>query len=83
MERVAVEVMCFAGLRKYFGNSITVFVGSEASFYDIIDEMIRMKPDAEEVLTASRIAVNEEFVSPEEKIKSERALILIPPSSGG
>jgi sulfur-carrier protein len=83
MDKVPVKVTCFAGLRKYFGGEITVFVESGASFSEIIDEMIRMKPDAGEVLTTCRIAVNEEFISPKEKIKSERTLFLIPPSSGG
>ena len=83
MEKITVEVTCFAGLRKYFGSGITVSVGSGAAYSAIIEEMIRMKPDAEEVLTACRMAVNEEFISPVETIQSERTLILIPPSSGG
>ena len=83
MEKVTVEVMCFAGLRKFFGSGVRVLVDSGESYSTIIDEMIRMKPDAEEVIMACRIAVNEEFVSPKETIQSERTLILIPPSSGG
>jgi sulfur-carrier protein len=83
MEMVSVEVICFAGLRKYFGSGTTVRVGSGAPYSDVIDEMIRMKPEAGEILRTCRIAVNEEFISPGETIKSERTLILIPPSSGG
>jgi len=83
MEKVPVEVICFAGLKKYFGSGTTVFVESGASCSDVIDEMTRMKPDAEEVLTTCRIALNEEFISPKEKIRSETTLILVPPSSGG
>lgn len=83
MEKVPVEVICFAGLRKYFGNGTTVSVESGVSYSDVIEELIRMKPDAGEVLNTCRIAVNEEFVSPEDTIQSERTLILIPPSSGG
>jgi molybdopterin converting factor small subunit len=83
MEKVTVEVICFAGLRKYFGRGIKVSVEPGVSYSDIIDEMTRMKPDAEEVLATCRIAVNEEFIAPKEKIRSERTLILIPPSSGG
>lgn len=83
MEKVPVKVICFAGLRKYFGSGITVFVEPGASCSEIIDEMTRMTPNAGEVLTTCRIAVNEEFISPNEKIESETTLILIPPSSGG
>ena len=83
MEKVSVEVICFAGLRKYFGSGTTVRVGSGAPYSDVIDEMIRMKPEAGEILRTCRIAVNEEFISPGDTIKSETTLILIPPSSGG
>jgi sulfur-carrier protein len=83
MDKVSVEVVCFAGLRKYFGSGTTVRVEPGAPYADVIDEMIRMKPEAEEVLSTCRIAVNEKFISPKEKITSGRSLILIPPSSGG
>ena len=83
MDKIAVEVICFAGLRKYFGSGTTVRVGSGAPYSDVIDEMIRMKPEAGEILRTCRIAVNEEFISPGDTIKSETTLILIPPSSGG
>jgi len=56
---------------------------NNGKFADVINEMIKMKPDAKEILSTCRIAVNEEFISPEKKITSERTLILIPPSSGG
>ena len=83
MEKIAVEVMCFAGLRKYFGNGTSVSVNSGAACSEVIDEMIRMKPEAGEVLSSCRIAVDEEFISPQETIRSGMTLIMIPPSSGG
>lgn len=83
MDKIAVEVICFAGLRKYFGNGTTVLVEPEATLSELIDEMIIMKPEAEEVLRSSRIAVNEEFIAPNEHIRTERTLFIIPPSSGG
>lgn len=83
MEKVTVEVMCFAGLRKYFGSGTKVSVHTGAACSDVIDEMIRMKPEAGEVLTSCRIAVNEEFISPQDKIRPGMTLIMIPPSSGG
>jgi molybdopterin synthase sulfur carrier subunit len=83
MEKVAVEVMCFAGLRKYFGSGTTVSINSVAACSEVIDEMIRMKPEAGEVLSSCRIAVNEEFISPQDTIRPGMTLIMIPPSSGG
>ncbi len=83
MEKITVGVTCFAGLRKYFGSGVSVKVESGAPWSDVLAELVRMNPDAEEVLSACRLAVNEEFISPKETIQSERTLILIPPSSGG
>ncbi|HKI90626.1 MAG TPA: MoaD/ThiS family protein [Draconibacterium sp.] len=78
-----IKIVCFAGLRKYFGSETTVLVDSGATYTKVIDELILLKPEAKEILTSSRIAVNEKFVSLNEKIKLENTLFLIPPSSGG
>ncbi len=78
-----IKIVCFAGLRKYFGNETTVPVESGATYSKVIDELVKQHPEAKEVLTSSRIAVNEEFVPLNEILKTENTLFLIPPSSGG
>jgi molybdopterin converting factor small subunit len=83
MNKISIEILCFAGLRKYFGSATAVSLESGAFYSDVIDELIKIKPDAEEVLKSSRLAVNEEFIPLHEKIKSVRTIMLIPPSSGG
>jgi sulfur-carrier protein len=83
MGKMNIKIVCFAGLRKYFGNETTVLVESGTKYSKVIDELILLKPEAKEILTSSRIAVNEEFVPLDETIKSENTLFLIPPSSGG
>lgn len=83
MDKMNVKIVCFAGLRKYFGSEATVPVECGATYAKVIDELISIKPEAQEVLTSSRIAVNEEFVPLTETIQSEQVLFLIPPSSGG
>jgi sulfur-carrier protein len=83
MDKLPIKVICFAGLRKYFGSETTVFLNSGASYSELIDELIRIKPDAEVVLKSSRIAVNEEFIKPYEKMNQVDTIMLIPPSSGG
>ena len=75
--------MCFAGLRKYFGNETTVTVEPDVSYSSVIDELILQNSEAKEILTSSRIAVNEEFVNLSDALKSENTVFLIPPSSGG
>lgn len=83
MDKTKIKIVCFAGLRKYFGSETTVQVESKSTYSKIIDELILLKPEAQEILKSSRIAVNEEFVSLNETMKSENTLFLIPPSSGG
>ena len=83
MDKRSIKIICFAGLRKYFGNETTVLVEPEASYSKIIDELKSINPDATEILSSCRIAVNEEFISLEEPLKTENTLFLIPPSSGG
>ena len=83
MEKRSIKIVCFAGLRKYFGSEATVHVESGSSYLNIIDKLKAMNPEATEVLSSCRIAVNEEFVQLSEPVKSENTLFLIPPSSGG
>ncbi len=78
-----IKIVCFAGLRKFFGNETTVSVEPGANYSKVIGELILQKPEAQEVLASSRIAVNEEFVPLNEKIEPKNTLFLIPPSSGG
>jgi len=83
MEKRSIKIICFAGLRKYFGSEVTVLVESEDSYSNVIDELKVINPEATEVLSSCRIAVNEEFISLSEPLKSENTIFLIPPSSGG
>ncbi len=83
MDKRPIKIICFAGLRKYFGSETIVTVDSDTSYSVVIDELKALNPDATEVLSSCRIAVNEEFVSLNEVLKPESTLFLIPPSSGG
>lgn len=83
MEKQSIQVICFAGLKKYFGNETVVSVGQGASYSVLIDALKVLKPEAVEVLSSCRIAVNEEFVQLNEPVGNENTVFLIPPSSGG
>jgi molybdopterin converting factor small subunit len=83
MDKRPIKIICFAGLRKYFGSEVTVLVESGACYSKIIDELKVITPDATEVLASCRIAVNEEFVSLNDPVNPENTIFLIPPSSGG
>ncbi len=83
MDKRSIRIICFAGLRKYFGNEISVQVDTDSNYYKVIEALQELNPEAIEVLSSCRIAVNEEFVRLSEPMKSEDTLFLIPPSSGG
>lgn len=83
MDKRPIKIICFAGLRKYFGSETTVLVETGASYSTVIDELKLINTEATEVLSSCRIAVNEEFISLDEPLKPGNTLFLIPPSSGG
>ncbi|WP_319589924.1 MoaD/ThiS family protein [uncultured Draconibacterium sp.] len=77
------KIVCFAGLKKFFGDETSVEMDPEESYANLLEQLGELNPEAKEVLTSCRIAVNEEFVSLGETIKEQTTLYLIPPSSGG
>ncbi len=83
MEKKSIKIICFAGLRKYFGGETTVLVEPDSNYSKVIEELQVLHPEASEILSSCRIAVNEDFVRLSETVKSEDTLFLIPPSSGG
>jgi molybdopterin converting factor small subunit len=83
MEKRAIKITCFAGLRKFFGSETTVHVEPGVSYSKVLDELKLLNPEAAEILSSCRIAVNEKFVQFSEPLKQENSLYLIPPSSGG
>jgi len=83
MDKRPIKIICFAGLRKYFGSEATVLVEPGANYSKVIDELKIINPEAAEILSSCRIAVNEDFISLDEPLKPENILFLIPPSSGG
>lgn len=83
MEQQTIKVVCFAGLRKYFGSEAEVRLKTEATFQNILEELAKLNPEAKEVLESCRIAVDEKFVSTDSPLNSVTTVFLIPPSSGG
>ena len=77
------KIVCFAGLKKFFGDETSVEMDPEESYANLLEQLGELNPAAKEVLTSCRIAVNEEFVPLGETIKDQTTLYLIPPSSGG
>jgi sulfur-carrier protein len=78
-----VTIQVFAALKDYFDKEFSLLVSPEASVYELIEELKILQPLAQPVLSKCRIAVNENFVSPEYILNDEERICIIPPSSGG
>lgn len=83
MKEITIKVVCFAGLRKYFGAEAEVQLAATATFKQILEELAKLNPAAKEVLESCRIAVDEKFVALDSPLNSTNTVFLIPPSSGG
>ncbi|QIA07936.1 MoaD/ThiS family protein [Draconibacterium halophilum] len=77
------KIVCFAGLKKFFGDETSIEMAPEESYANLLEKLGELNPEAKEVLTSCRIAVNEKFVPLNETINDQTTLFLIPPSSGG
>ncbi len=83
MDKKTIKIVVFAGLRKYFGPETNISVDPEATYLSVIEALSHTNPEATQVLSSCRIAVNESFVALTQKIDASDTLYLIPPSSGG
>lgn len=83
MDKRTIKIVVFAGLRKYFGAETNISVAPEATYSNVIEALSRTNPEAKEVLSSCRIAVNESFVALTQKLDDADTIYLIPPSSGG
>ena len=54
MDKRPIKIICFAGLRKYFGNETTILVESGVSYISVIDELKTINPEASEILSSCR-----------------------------
>ncbi|WP_143525043.1 MoaD/ThiS family protein [Labilibacter marinus] len=78
-----IKINFFAGLKRTFPKSIEWEVNENTSVNSLIEELKSNFPDAEELLTRSRAAINEEFVEMATLLKDGTEVFIIPPSSGG
>lgn len=83
MKETNFKIVCFAGLRKFFGDELTISVQLPLSYKDIIDHLKLLKPKASEVLDNCRVAVDKEFVSLNSFKTDDNTIYIVPPSSGG
>ncbi len=79
-----IKIHFFAGLKRTFPKAIEWTLNNDnKSIKQLIAELAEKYPDAAEILSRSRAAINEEFVDTETMIKDQMEVFIIPPSSGG
>lgn len=76
------KVTVYAVLKDYFDPSFHLDE-KLTSIEELKNKLEQIRPQAIEVLNASRFAVNDEFVNLDFKIKDDDSISVLPPSSGG
>lgn len=81
---MTVKVLFFARLRELAGREReTLTLPDDALVGDALLEVERRFPAVADVLKNCRVAVDEEFTTPEAVLGSAAVLAIIPPVSGG
>lgn len=75
-------VQTFAALKDYFAKDIEIT--EPLKFVSELKEyLIKQNPEAQDILSLCRFAVNQTFVDLDFEIKHNDTICIIPPSSGG
>lgn len=86
-----IQIQVFAKLTNYYDKEFslslpTIFPQTQKSAWFVEDVFLalqKIKPEAKEILTECRAALNEEFCSREQEVKEGDCLFIFPPFSGG
>lgn len=78
------EIQLFAGVRDAVQQErVSVEVPEGARVADVRDVLVRRFPNSEQLIAASRVAVDQAYVADSDLILPGREIALIPPVSGG
>jgi molybdopterin converting factor subunit 1 len=81
---MTVKVLCFAQLRDHLGASeFTVSLPSDATGCKLLDALRGRNPRIGALLDVSRLAVNQEYVAADVRLRDRDEVVVIPPVSGG
>ena len=82
--RCRLRVLLFSLLRERVGrNALDLTLPAPAVASDVVDELVRRHPGLEAYRGVIRLAVNQEYVSPEQALSNGDEVALITPVSGG
>lgn len=77
------RVTVFAQLKDYFEPGFSIELEDSARVADALSALAKMNPDAQAVLDASRVAIDEEIAAPDQSLRDGQELFILPPASGG
>jgi len=80
---VIINVTVFANLKEHFDTNMRVEVKDSAEVEDVLKKMTQIKPEAEGIISASRVAIGDQMVDIHYNLENEAQICLLPPSSGG
>jgi len=78
-----IKVKTFAALRDIFGRELSLEVENDCCINQITEKLIELKPESSDLISSSRLAINEEFLSGKDIVGDGDELLILPPSSGG
>ena len=76
------KIEVFAVLKDYFKNEFELDT-TVSSIEALKKVLITLQPDAIDILSSCRFAVNNEFIDNNFQLKESDTISIIPPSSGG
>ena len=76
------KIEVFAVLKDYFTNEFELDT-TVSSIEALKSILITLQPDAIDILSSCRFAVNNEFIDNNFQLKDSDIISIIPPSSGG
>ena len=78
-----IKINIFGALNKFFVGPMQLELKNSITLETLIKELQTAYPDATEILSKSRVAINETFVPLTTIVDAQTEIFLIPPSSGG
>ncbi len=81
---INVTIKLFAAYQEVYGQSeLKISFPQPTTVEDILDYLIRGKPELEKLRNVTRFGVNLQFVAADTVINEGDEIVLIPPVSGG
>lgn len=78
-----ITLILFGALKDHFEPQMNLEIETEWTGNQLFQHLKSLKPTASDVLNSCQLAINNEFIHPEEVIPEGAQIVLLPPFSGG